>query len=478
MNFIDINKKTKIIATIGPASDTYEKILHLVKNGANIFRLNFSHGNYEEHLKRIKIIHEINEKNNIFIPIILDTKGPEIRIGKLKNNEVFIKKNSTFIICFENILGTEKKISINCHNFFEVIKEKELIKIDDGNFIVKVIKKDFNKKELIVQACNDYLLKNGKNVSAPKQKIKMNFISESDKNDLIFACKNNIDYIAASFTSKSDDIKSIRKILKENNKPNIQIIAKIENTEALKNINEIIKEADGIMVARGDLGLKIPLEKVPIYQKNIIKRCRQLGKPVIVATQMLNSMQFNPQPTRAEISDIFMAVNESADAIMLSGETASGLFPCESVTTQKNIAIIAEKFLNYKLLIQQAYETSKKNDNDAIANSIGNATLLIQAKIVIVFTNNKNTIQRISKIRPFCPIICVTSDKEIALKNGLYWGVYFFVYNRQPQNLDDIKNIVSNITYKLKIKKNSPIIVAFGLPVPSTTNFMHITYAD
>lgn len=472
---MNIEKKTKIIATIGPVSNNYEKMVDLVNNGVNIFRLNFSHGDFEEHSRRIDLVNRINKEKNTNISILLDTKGPEIRIGKVENDEIFIKKDHIFRICFDNdILGNSEKISINCPAFFDAVKENELIKIDDGNFNITVIEKKEKEREIIVKAKNDYLLESKKSVSMPKQRIKIDFISEKDKKDLIFGCQHNVDYIAASFTSKADDIRSIRKILKEYNKEDIRIIAKIENSEALKNIDEIIEESDGIMVARGDLGLNTPLEEVPIHQKEIIKKCRNSGKAVIVATQMLNNMQSNPQPTRAEVSDIFMAINESADAIMLSGETASGKFPSESVEMQKNIAITSEKYLDYKKLLEQNYT---KNSN-AIANSISNAALLSKAKAIIVFTNNINSIQHISKARPICPIIFVSNDRNKILKSSIYWGVYGYFYDSSFPKTTDIKKISFDIGKKIGLKENDPFIIAsnFNSKIEDDLDFMHISH--
>ena len=480
-NIINIEKKTKIVATIGPVSNNYEKMNELIDSGVDIFRLNFSHGDFEEHLRRINLINKINAERNIHISILLDTKGPEIRIGNLENDELFIKKDHIFTICFNDFLGNSEKISINCPDFFDAVKENELIKIDDGNFNIVVIKKKEKEKEIIVKAKNDYLLKSRKNVSMPKQKVNIDFISEKDKKDLIFGCENNVDYIAASFTSKADDVKSIRKILKEHNKENIRIIAKIENSEALKNIDEIIEESDGIMVARGDLGLNTLLEEVPIYQEEIVKKCRKLGKPVIVATQMLNSMQNNPQPTRAEISDVFMAINESADAVMLSGETASGKFPCESTKTQKNIAMIAEKKLNYKELLEQTYSLNlnkgEGNIINAITNSISNASLLIKAKLIIAFTNNINIIQYISRTRPICPIIFVSDNKDLILKSNIYWGVHGNFCKLLPKNFEDMEKISFEIGKKVGIKNREVIIITSDiLNKEKIPNFMHVLY--
>ena len=472
-----IFKKTKIIATIGPSSNTYEKLLTLISNGVNIFRFNFSHGDDNSHLQYIKIIHDITKKTGIYIPILLDTKGPEIRIGQIKNDNILIKKNDKFRISMNNkIIGTEKIISVTYDGLYNDAKIGDHLKIDDGNLDLIVIEKEEKKKELIVIATNEHLLKSNKSIKIPNAKISMNFITEKDKKDLAFGCKHNVDFIAASFTSNENNILDIKKILKKFNKPDIPIIAKIENIDGIKNIDKILNVADGIMIARGDLGIELPLEFVPFYQEMIIKKCRALGKPVIVATQMLDSMQSHLYPTRAEVSDVYVAVKESADAIMLSAETATGLYPSEAVDMQKKIASTVEPLLNYKELAKIAYDTSDKNDNDAIANSITNAALLINAKLIIVFSQTGKIAQRISKTRPYCPIIFVSDDKNTILKNEIYWGVYGILTKKIPDNMKNMDELALKIAKNAEIKINEPIIIVSGIPEINKTNIMRIIY--
>jgi len=480
LNLTNIEKKTKIVATIGPATETYEKLLELVKNGANVFRLNFSHGDYKDHAMRIAMIRKIAKETGIYIPVLLDTKGPEIRTGLMKNNEVLIQDGHEFRISMKEVLGTDKLISVTHEKLYEDVAINDHIKIDDGNLDLLIIGKDSKKHELIVKATNTHILKSRKGVNAPSAKLSMKFISKKDEEDLKFGCEHSVDYIAASFTRRASDILDIKAVLKKYGNPNIPIIAKIENPEAIENIDEILKYADGIMVARGDLGVEVPPEMVPVYQKMIINKCRNVGKPVITATQMLDSMQSHPRPTRAEVSDVSVAISESSDAVMLSAETASGLYPFEAVAMQRKIASAIEPLLDYKQLASEAYNTSEKNNNDAIANSIANTALLIDAKLIIVFTQTGKTAYRISKARPCCPIISISNNKDTVLRSGLFWGIYStLITTSMPDFIEEMEALALKIAHDMKIKPGEPIVMAGGTPTGAgKTNFMRIIYVN
>jgi len=472
----NITKKTKIVATIGPATETYEKLIKLVQNGANVFRLNFSHGSYPEHLKRIEMIRKIAKDTGIYVPVLLDTKGPEIRTGLMENDQILIKNNHEFRISMKECLGTDKKISVTHTGLYDDVNVGDHLKIDDGNLDLVIIKKDSKTKELVVKATNEHLLKSRKGVNAPSAKLSMKFISKKDEEDLKFGCQNSVDFIAASFTRRASDILDIKKVLKKYGKPHIPVIAKIENPEAIENIDKIIATADGIMVARGDLGVEVPAEMVPVYQKMIIQKCRDAGKPVITATQMLDSMQHHPRPTRAEVSDVSVAISESTDAVMLSAESASGLYPFEAVAMQRKIASAIEPLLDYKKMATDAYDTSNKNNNDAIANSIANTALLIGAKLIICFTQTGNTAYRISKARPCCPIISISNSKETVLTSALHWGIYSVLINTpMPDFIEEMEALALRIAHDLKIKPGEPIVMAGGTPTGAgKTNFMRI----
>lgn len=475
----NIKRNTKIVCTIGPASDSKETLIKLIKAGMSCMRINFSHGDYPEHQKKIDLLREIEKEENICVPIMLDTKGPEIRTHEFKDGKATIKDKSIVRICMHEVLGDETKFSVTFDKLYDDLNVGNIVKLDDGKLELEVIDKDKENKELVCKALNTHTIKNRRGVNIPGIHLSLPFISEKDKNDLIFGCKNDVDFISASFIRSPEDVRKIREILLENKKPGIKIISKIENQEALTCLDEIIKESDGIMIARGDLGVEIPAEDVPIIQRKLIKKCRELGKPVITATQMLDSMTSNPNPTRAEVSDVATAVTESSDCVMLSGESANGLYPIEACSMQAKIAGKMEKYLDYEKLAVEAYDSSNKDNNDAIANSIANTALLIGAKLIVCFTETGRTAIRISKARPCCPIVAVTNNKKTAESLGLYWGVFssYIPTTVMPDFIEEMEVIALMNAIKYKIPSKSTVIVAGGTPTGSgNTNFMRIVY--
>lgn len=475
----NIKRNTKIVCTIGPASDNKETLIKLIKAGMSCMRINFSHGEYPEHQKKIDLLREIEKEENICVPIMLDTKGPEIRTHEFKDGKATIKDKSIVRICMHEVLGDETKFSVTFDKLYDDLNVGNIVKLDDGKLELEIIDKDKENKELVCRALNTHTIKNRRGVNIPGIHLSLPFISEKDKNDLIFGCKNDVDFVSASFIRSPEDVRKIREILVENNKPGIKIISKIENQEALTCLDEIIKESDGIMIARGDLGVEIPAEDVPIIQRKLIKKCRELGKPVITATQMLDSMTFNPNPTRAEVSDVATAVTESSDCVMLSGESANGLYPIEACSMQAKIAGKMEKYLDYEKLAVEAYDSSNKDNNDAIANSIANTALLIGAKLIVCFTETGRTAIRISKARPCCPIVAVTNNKKTAENLGLYWGVFssYIPTTVMPDFIEEMEVIALMNAIKYKIPSKSTVIVAGGTPTGSgNTNFMRIVY--
>jgi len=416
-------KKTKIVCTIGPASDTPEMIYKLYQAGMNVMRVNFSHGTHEEQLAKIDIARSFEKKYGIYIPVALDTKGPEIRTGYMENGQVPVKKGQVMRITKTPMKGNSEKFYCTYTGLYDDVKVGDIILIDDGNLEMKVIEKDESTKEIVVQAQNDHYIKDQKGMNVPMSRLSMPYISEQDEKDLQFGAEHDMDAIFASFCRRPEDIQAIRDVLAKYGKV-IPIFAKIENPEGVEKIEDIVKTADGIMVARGDLGDEIPPEEVPLVQRKIIRLCRQYGKPVITATQMLDSMTSHPRPTRAEVSDVATAIDESSDCVMLSGESASGLYPVESVQMQAAISAAMERELPYESLARQAFDTSEHTINDAIANSIANTALLIGAKLIVNFTQTGNSTKRISKARPCCPIISVTNNRKTCLAGGWLWGVY------------------------------------------------------
>ena len=473
----NLKKKTKIICTIGPASDNKETLTKLLEAGMCCMRINLSHGNHEEHLMKINLLREIERERKICVPIMLDTKGPEIRTHDFVGGSAVIKDKSIVRVCMDKILGTAEKFSVTFPLLFDDLDVGKSIRLDDGKLELIVKEKDYENKELICEAQNTHKIRDKRGVNVPGVHVSMPFISEKDRNDIIFAAKCDVDLIAASFVRNRNDIIEIKNILAEAGKPNIKILAKIENQEALDDLDNIIDEADALMVARGDLGVEVPAEDVPMIQRMLIEKCRAVGKPIVTATQMLDSMVSNPNPTRAEVSDVATAVVESSDCVMLSGESANGLYPVEAVQMQAKIAANMEKYLNYQEMAKEAYETSNKDKNDAIANSIANTALLIDAKLIVCFTETGRTAYRISKARPCCPIVCVTNNRKTANFSALYWGLYAQHINvpMMPDFIEEMEVIALMAALQQGIPAGSPIIVAGGTPTGSgNTNFMRI----
>lgn len=468
-------KKTKIVATIGPASDTYEKIEELVDAGMNVMRINFSHGDYPTHLKKIELARRLDKEKGIFIPVILDSRGPEIRVGMFVGDAALIIQDSVVRVSMEPLLGNAEIFSVSYDGLYDDVKVGDQLRIDDGNLALLIMEKDRATKQLVCKAMNSHTIKNRKGLNAPFARLSMPFISAQDEADFRFGCEHGVNYIAASFTRRKQDILDIRAILEKYGKPNIQIIAKIENPEGVSNLEEILEVADGIMVARGDLGVEIAAEQVPIVQKRIVSLCRKIGKPVITATQMLDSMVIMPRPTRAEVSDVANAILESTDAVMLSAETASGKYPVESVKMQAKIAQTMERELDYLMMSNQAYDSSKKINSDAIANSVANTALLINAQAIVTFTESGGAARRIAKARPVCPIFAISDRRETVLSLGLVWGVYGFYAKALPQFIEDMEAFAILKARQLGLKPGANILLTGGVPTGvGSTNFMKI----
>ena len=476
---LNINKKTKIVCTIGPSSDTPEMIMKLYEEGMNVMRVNFSHGTHEEQLRKIKIVREM-EKQGIYIPVALDTKGPEIRTGYMQKGGVSVETGQKMRILMSEVVGDKERFSVTYSGLFDDVKVGDHILIDDGELDFEVKGKDSNERSLLVEAKNSHLLKDQKGVNCPFSRLSMPFISAQDENDLKFGCEQHVDAIFASFTRRPEDILDIKRILAKYGDPDIPVFAKIENPEGVSKIDQIIDASDGVMVARGDLGVEVPAEEVPVIQRHIIERCRQKGKPVITATQMLDSMQQNPRPTRAEVSDVATSIEESSDCVMLSGESASGKYPVEAVQMQTKISQTMERYLNYENLAKEAYDSSEHSNNDAISNAVANTALLIGAKLIVNFTETGNSTRRISKARPCCPIISITNRRSTALRSAWYWGAYsVLLKTSMPDFIEEMEVLALKIARDLGIKAGSPIILVGGTPTGAgKTNFMRILEAN
>ncbi|MDO5330244.1 MAG: pyruvate kinase [Bacillota bacterium] len=472
---LNIEKKTKIVCTIGPATDKKEKVLELYKAGMNVMRINFSHGTYEEHLPKIQIARDL-EKQGIYIPVALDTKGPEIRTGYMENGAIPIEEGQVLKISMTPVIGNAEKISVSYPGLYDDVKVGDSLLIDDGNLELSITGKDEATRELTVVAKNSHTLKDQKGINAPFSRLSIPFISPKDEADIKFGCEQDLDMIFASFVRRPEDVSAIKVCCAKYGKPEMPIICKIENPEGVEKIEQIIKASDGIMVARGDLGVEIPPETLPALQAKMIRLCRECGKPVITATQMLDSMVSHPRPTRAEVSDVATAINESSDCVMLSAETASGKYPTEAVKMQAAIAKEQEKYLNYEKLAIEAYDTSEHTNNDAIANAISNTALLIGAKLIICFTETGKSTDRISKARPCCPVVAVSNRRSTVMHNGLMWGISsVLIKTPMPDFIEEMEVLALKIARELNFKPGDPIILAGGTPTGAgRMNFMRI----
>ncbi|MBL5798566.1 pyruvate kinase [Bacillus sporothermodurans] len=469
-------KKTKIVCTIGPASESIEMLEKLMKAGMDVARLNFSHGSHEEHEARIKNIRTAAENTNKTVAILLDTKGPEIRTNDMENGAIELCEGKNVTISMEEVLGTSEKFSITYEGLINDVDKGSKILLDDGLIELEVTSIDKDKKEINTKIMNSGVLKNKKGVNVPGVSVNLPGITEKDANDILFGIKQGVNFIAASFVRRPSDVLEIRQLLEENNALHIHIIPKIENQEGVDNIDEILAVSDGLMVARGDLGVEIPTEAVPLVQKELIKKCNELGKPVITATQMLDSMQRNPRPTRAEVSDVANAIFDGTDAIMLSGETAAGSYPSEAVQTMYNIAIHAEKALNHSAILGERSKNSDHKMTDAICQSVAHTAINLDVNAIITPTESGHTARMISKYRPKAPIIAVTSNESVCLSLALVWGVYPRI-GQKVETTDEMLELAVQEGLNTDIVKHGDlVIITAGVPVgeAGTTNLMKV----
>lgn len=468
-------RKTKIVCTIGPASENEKEFKELVLNGLNVARLNFSHGTHEEHKKKIDVIKKVREDLGTSTAIMLDTKGPEIRTRDFENGAVELVENQEFILTTRNILGNSKIVSVTYENFAKDVKAGDIVLIDDGLISLEVVE-SIDETDLKCIVKNGGTVKNKKGINVPNIKINLPALTERDIDDILFGIREGIDYIAASFIRKAEDVISIRRILEENNADHIMIISKIENRQGVENIDEIIAVSDGIMVARGDLGVEIPAEEVPLVQKTLIKKCNDAGKPVITATQMLDSMMRNPRPTRAEVSDVATAIFEGSDAIMLSGETASGSYPIEAVKTMARIAVMIENSLDYEEILKTKNVRFENGITDSISFATCKTCLDLKASAIISATSSGYTAAAVSKYRPIAPIIAATENEQVMRKMSVYWGVYPIKISKMNSTDEIIDKSVEGALELGYIENGDLIVITAGVPVgiSGSTNLLKV----
>ncbi|MGG5254799.1 pyruvate kinase [Neobacillus sp. SM06] len=469
-------RKTKIVCTIGPASESVEKLTQLINAGMNVARLNFSHGDFEEHGNRIVNIREASKITGKTVAILLDTKGPEIRTHNMLNGSIELQAGKNVIVSMNEVEGTPEKFSITYPGLIDDVHAGSKILLDDGLIGLEVTSIDKSANEIHTKILNSGILKNKKGVNVPGVSVNLPGITEKDTKDILFGIEQGIDFIAASFVRRAKDVLEIRQLLEESNATQIHIIPKIENQEGVDNIDEILEVSDGLMVARGDLGVEIPAEEVPLVQKMLIKKCNALGKPVITATQMLDSMQRNPRPTRAEASDVANAIFDGTDAIMLSGETAAGLYPVEAVQTMHNIATRTEQALDHKEILSNRSKDTEHNITDAIGQSVAHTALNLDVSSIITPTESGHTARMISKYRPKAPIVAVTAKESVQRRLSLVWGVYPQL-GLEVNSTDEMLDIAVEESVNSGIVKHGDLVViTAGVPVgeAGTTNLMKI----
>ncbi|CAM4188102.1 pyruvate kinase [Paenibacillus endophyticus] len=467
-------RKTKIVCTIGPSSESLENTKKLIHAGMNVARLNFSHGDFEEHGNRIKNIRLANAELGTSVAVLLDTKGPEIRLGKLKEEPIELNQGDTITLTTEEILGDRNRVPITYNNLPNDVSIGSTILIDDG--LIGLTVEEVKGTEILCRIVNSGPIKSKKGVNVPGVKISLPGITEKDANDIVFGIEQGVDFIAASFVRKASDVLEIRELLERHNAGHIQIISKIENQEGVDNLDEILEVSDGLMVARGDLGVEIPAEEVPLVQKNMIKKGNRVGKPVITATQMLDSMQRNPRPTRAEASDVANAIFDGTDAIMLSGETAAGRYPTESVQTMARIAERAEAALEYREMFTKQANAQQTSVTEAISQAVANSALDLRAKAIITSTQSGFTARMVSKYKPKAPIIAVTTDEKVLRRLSLIWGV-FAVLGPDADTTDEMfENAVKGGMSTGFLNLGDTVVITAGVPVgrAGTTNLIKI----
>lgn len=470
-------RNTKIVCTIGPASESIETLEKLIEAGMNVARLNFSHGDYEEHGERIKNIRKAAANKNKTVGILLDTKGPEIRTGNFKNGEAEIAKDSTVYISMDVIEeGTAERFSITYQQLIEDVEIGSTILLDDGLIELEVMDINKSNREIKTKALNTGTIKNKKGVNVPNVSVNLPGITEKDAKDIMFGIEQDIDFIAASFVRRQSDVLEIKELLEKQNASHIQIIPKIENQEGVDNIDSILEVCDGIMIARGDLGVEIPAEDVPLVQKELINKCNTAGKPVITATQMLDSMQRNPRPTRAEASDVANAIFDGTDAIMLSGETAAGAYPVESVQTMHSIAVKTESALNHKSILSERSKSVGMSITEAISQSVTHTAVNLNADAILTPTESGFTAKMVSKYRPHATIIAIAFFEQICRQLTLVWGVHP-VKGKKANSTDEMMDIAVDSALKSGLcKRGSRVIITAGVPVgeSGTTNLMKV----
>ena len=483
-----MTRRTKIICTLGPSTDNEAVMRALIEEGMNVARFNFSHGPHDEQMGRLKMLRKLRKELGKYVAALLDTKGPEIRLVEFEKGKTELKTGQTFTLTTDDILGTDERVSITYKNLADDVKLGDHILIDDGLVglevveikpVAKPVNTKVNARDIVCKVLNDGVISNKKGVNVPNVDLTMPFISEKDYGDICFAVENDYDFIAASFVRTAEDVMEIRKILAEKGGEDIKIISKIENMQGVRNIDDIIRVSDGIMVARGDMGVEIPLEDVPVMQKMIIKKVCEAGKIVITATQMLDSMMKHPRPTRAESTDVANAIYDGTSAIMLSGETAAGMYPIEAVKTMVRIATRTEHDINYL----QRFRQRRTMCNPDVTNAISHATCTmagdLSAAAIVTVTKSGRTARMISKYRPNCTIIGECLTEKVCRQLNLEWGVEPILITEEQDASQLFEKAVDVAEMAGFVSKGELVVLTGGVPlgVSGTTNLIKVQVA-
>ena len=464
-------KKTKIICSIGPASRKYDTMKSMIENGMNVARINFSHADLVEKKETVELVKKLNKELKTNVGILYDTKGPDFRTGIVENESINLKEGKTIRIVKDDIVGTEEAITVNYRDALDAINIDDIILLEDG--LMKLLVVDKDNKGLTCSIIVGGILGSRKGINVPGVNLNMPFISEQDKEDIIYACRHDGDFLALSFVSSKEDILAVKDIL-DSEQSNMQIISKVESNTALANIDEIIEYSDGIMVARGDLGVEVPMKELPIIQKKIIEKCRKAGKFCIVATEMLASMYKNARPTRAEVTDIANAVLDGTDAVMLSGETTTGKYPIDAVRYMAEIVENTEKYLDYENIVKPDYEA---DITDTIARSVVDASNMLDVKVIVAATLSGFTAKKISNLRPKTIILAACPTEKIAHFLSLRFGVYTTLLPVYESTDDMVEEAIAKTKEFMNLKENDLIVITGGFPNNApvkSTNFLKI----
>ena len=470
-------RKTKIVCTLGPSTESEEVMRQLMLEGMAVARMNFSHGSHEEQKKRLDMVKKLREELHLPVAALLDTKGPEIRIGDVEGGKLELKAGQDFILTTEEMLGTAGKVTITYKELYKDVCPGDSILIDDGLIGMEVRRID--GQDIICKVVNGGFISNHKGVNVPGVELKMPFVSEKDYSDILFAAEQGYDFVAASFTRTAEDILEIRKILDENGGEGIHIIAKIENMQGVENAEAILRVADGMMIARGDMGVEIPLEEVPVIQKKLIRLTIRMGKPVITATQMLDSMMKNPRPTRAETSDVANAIYQGTSAIMLSGETAAGVYPVEAVRTMARIAERTERDIDYTKEFKPRRLAERPDVTSAISHATCTTAMDLHAAAIVAVSKSGRTVGMISKYRPSCPIIGCAMDERVCRQLNLSWGVIPLQLDEEKTADDLFDHAVGAAEHRGLVSRGELVVITAGLPLgmSGTTNMIKVHVA-